>query len=151
MKHVIKRLLFCIIVIVIILTIFSCSYAHPGRTDSNGGHKDKNNVSGLGSYHYHCGGNPAHLHPNGICPYSKDSSSNSKSTNTKSTTSKTNIEVSNTNSKPLAYINQNTKTENKYNTRTNSLSENKGDSNVTSILLTLGILGGIGYLGCKKR
>ncbi len=45
------------------------SSAHPGRTDSAGGHHDYNNVSGLGSYHYHCGGNPPHLHENGICPY----------------------------------------------------------------------------------
>lgn len=39
--------------------------AHQGRTDANGGHHDYKNKSGLGSYHYHCGGNPAHLHPNG--------------------------------------------------------------------------------------
>ncbi len=43
--------------------------AHSGRTDSNGGHRDNKNKSGLGSYHYHCGGHPAHLHTNGICPY----------------------------------------------------------------------------------
>ncbi len=47
--------------------------AHSGRTDSNGGHRDNNNVSGLGSYHYHCGGYPAHLHSNGVCPYSGNS------------------------------------------------------------------------------
>lgn len=44
--------------------------AHSGRTDSSGGHKDNNNKSGLGSYHYHCGGHPAHLHENSVCPYS---------------------------------------------------------------------------------
>ena len=43
--------------------------AHSGRTDSSGGHKDNKNKSGLGSYHYHCGGYPAHLHSNGVCPY----------------------------------------------------------------------------------
>ncbi|MEY8336729.1 YHYH domain-containing protein [Lachnospiraceae bacterium 62-35] len=43
--------------------------AHSGRTDSQGGHKDNKNKSGLGSYHYHCGGYPAHLHTNGVCPY----------------------------------------------------------------------------------
>lgn len=43
--------------------------AHSGRTDSSGGHRDNKNVSGLGYYHYHCGGYPAHLHTNGICPY----------------------------------------------------------------------------------
>ena len=45
------------------------SEAHSGRTDSNGGHRDNKNKSGLGSYHYHCVGLPAHLHTNGICPY----------------------------------------------------------------------------------
>lgn len=49
--------------------IFTTAFAHSGRTDSNGGHKDNNNVSGLGYYHYHCGGNPPHLHFNGVCPY----------------------------------------------------------------------------------
>ncbi len=44
--------------------------AHSGRTDSNGGHHDYKNVSGLGSYHYHHG-YPAHLHPDGICPYTE--------------------------------------------------------------------------------
>ena len=43
--------------------------AHSGRTDAYGGH------SGLGSYHYHCGGHPAHLHTNGVCPYSGGSGS----------------------------------------------------------------------------
>ena len=32
--------------------------AHSGRTDSSGGHRDNKNKSGLGSYHYHCGGYP---------------------------------------------------------------------------------------------
>jgi len=59
-----------------ILLLFSLGinvYSHPGRTDSNGGHMDTNNESGLGSYHYHCGENPAHLHNNGVCPYSSNS------------------------------------------------------------------------------
>ena len=43
--------------------------AHSGRTDASGGHRDNKNKSGLGSYHYHCGGHPAHLHENGVCPY----------------------------------------------------------------------------------
>lgn len=42
--------------------------AHSGRTDASGGHRDNKNVSGLGSYHYHHGYS-AHLHPNGVCPY----------------------------------------------------------------------------------
>ncbi|MHB1483657.1 MAG: YHYH domain-containing protein [Saccharofermentanales bacterium] len=54
---------------VIFVLVFSLSvYAHSGRTDSSGGHRDTKNVSGLGSYHYHHGYGP-HLHPGGICPY----------------------------------------------------------------------------------
>ena len=59
-------------VLVSLLVVFSLAVtvsAHSGRTDSNGGHKDNKNASGLGSYHYHCGGYPAHLHTNGYCPY----------------------------------------------------------------------------------
>lgn len=60
--------------IALLLTLFvgaaPFALAHPGRTDANGGHKDNKNKSGLGSYHYHCGGNSAHLHPGGVCPYS---------------------------------------------------------------------------------
>lgn len=54
------------------------TFAHSGRTDSNGGHRDNKNKSGLGSYHYHCGGHPAHLHTNGVCPYSNNLTHNSK-------------------------------------------------------------------------
>lgn len=46
--------------------------AHSGRTDASGGHHDYKNKSGLGSYHYHCNGHPAHLHTNGVCPYAAD-------------------------------------------------------------------------------
>lgn len=64
--------------------------AHSGRTDSSGGHKDNKNKSGLGNYHYHCGGNPAHLHKNGVCPYSNSASStNSSSTNSTASTTST--------------------------------------------------------------
>lgn len=61
--------------------------AHSGRTDSSGGHRDNKNKSGLGSYHYHCGGHPAHLHRNGVCPYAgrtTSSSSSRRSTSNKS-------------------------------------------------------------------
>ena len=50
------------------LSFSTLAFAHGGRTDEYGGHHDYNNVSGLGSYHYHHG-YEAHLHPNGICPY----------------------------------------------------------------------------------
>ena len=61
------------IILSVILAISSCAFAHAGRTDSSGGHKDNQNKSGLGSYHYHCGGHPAHLHSGGVCPYSSKS------------------------------------------------------------------------------
>lgn len=54
--------------------------AHSGRTDSSGGHHDNKNVSGLGSYHYHCGGHPAHLHSGGVCPYSSSAATSDTST-----------------------------------------------------------------------
>lgn len=61
--------------------------AHSGRTDASGGHHDNKNVSGLGSYHYHCGGNPAHLHNGGVCPYSSSAvTSDTSSTSAVSTT-----------------------------------------------------------------
>ena len=83
-------------IVLIILSIISISinaYAHSGRTDSNGGHRDNKNKSGLGSYHYHCGGYPAHLHTNGVCPYTSNStqsnsSAQSSSSNLKETSAK---------------------------------------------------------------
>ena len=85
-----------LILSVFIITIGANTYAHSGRTDSSGGHRDNKNKSGLGSYHYHCGGYPAHLHTNGICPYSskKSTTSSSNKTTTKKTTT---IEASSVN------------------------------------------------------
>jgi len=58
------------LLLLIATTLFSSSgFSHSGRTDASGGHRDNKNASGLGSYHYHCGGYPAHLHKNGQCPY----------------------------------------------------------------------------------
>lgn len=77
MRKLAKILLIYLIASAILLTSFHTSVftstveAHSGRTDSSGGHKDNKNKSGLGPYHYHCGGNPPHLHNNGVCPYDK--------------------------------------------------------------------------------
>lgn len=77
-----KRNISYISIIICLLFIFPIvSFAHSGRTDSRGGHKDNNNKSGLGYYHYHCGGHPAHLHPDGVCPYSGYSYNNSGNNN----------------------------------------------------------------------
>ncbi len=78
----------------------SISFAHSGRTDSRGGHKDNSNASGLGSYHYHCGGHSPHLHNNGTCPYT--SKSKSKST-VKTSSSNTSIKVIQTKLNSLGY------------------------------------------------
>ena len=82
-----------VLLLVFCLLFSSICFAHSGRTDSSGGHKDNKNASGLGSYHYHCGGYPAHLHTGGVCPYtgggSISSSSTSSSSSSSSTTTKT--------------------------------------------------------------
>lgn len=86
MKEKLKKILSLMIFIMIIFQ--GTSFAHSGRTDANGGHKDNKNKSGLGSYHYHCGGHPAHLHTNGVCPYLQNYN-NSTGTSTNNTNNKT--------------------------------------------------------------
>lgn len=61
---------FLAVFFIFIFAFSSVAFAHSGRTDSSGGHRDNRNVSGLGYYHYHHGYS-AHLHPNGVCPYNK--------------------------------------------------------------------------------
>ena len=69
MKRSIRIVVSILLVFTLVFSSAVSSYAHSGRTDSSGGHKDNKNKSGLGSYHYHCGGYPAHLHTGGYCPY----------------------------------------------------------------------------------
>ena len=79
-----KRILLSLLVCV---ALFAFASAHPGRTDSSGGHYDRS----TGEYHYHHG-YPAHQHTNGVCPYDYDdktgqnsgSSSSSVSSNSSS-------------------------------------------------------------------
>ena len=59
-----KKLLLCIVCCLCCVVVV---FAHPGRTDSNGGHYDRS----TGEYHYHHG-YPAHQHTGGICPYDYD-------------------------------------------------------------------------------
>ena len=59
----------------LILLLFSFNiYAHPGRTDSVGGHTNHS----TGEYHYHHG-YPEHQHLNGVCPYEEKNNENSDS------------------------------------------------------------------------
>ena len=83
MNKRLKKLISITLLITSLVTPISAN-AHSGRTDSKGGHRDNKNVSGLGSYHYHCGGNPAHLHTNGVCPYNSTSSNSSSSSSSSS-------------------------------------------------------------------
>lgn len=46
------------------MSFFIVSFAHRGKTDSEGGHYDHDS----GEYHYHHG-YPAHQHINGVCEY----------------------------------------------------------------------------------
>ena len=106
-----KKGIFSILAIFLMIASFSISaFAHSGRTDSSGGHKDNKNVSGLGSYHYHCGGYPAHLHNGGVCPYkSTSSSSSSSSSNTSKKVYATSITAKNVPAK--INVGENTKLE----------------------------------------
>lgn len=81
------KIISILLIVLSMISIGVSAYGHSGRTDSSGGHKDNKNKSGLGNYHYHCGGHPAHLHTNGVCPYS--SSSSSKSSTSSSSISST--------------------------------------------------------------
>ena len=83
-----KKIISILFIVLSVILIGANSYAHSGRTDSSGGHKDNKNKSGLGSYHYHCGGHPAHLHTNGVCPYSSSSSSSKSNKSSSSSSSK---------------------------------------------------------------
>lgn len=91
MKYKVKKIVTIVLICVFSVAICNITFAHSGKTDSNGGHKDNKNKSGLGSYHYHCGEYPAHLHTNGVCPYSSNSSTaankNSKTTSKTSSSS----------------------------------------------------------------
>lgn len=69
MKANFKKILSLFCAVFLALSCVTTAFAHSGRTDGSGGHKDNKNKSGLGYYHYHCGGYPAHLHTYGYCPY----------------------------------------------------------------------------------
>lgn len=99
MKGFSKKVSSSFLIFILVLTMPLTALAHSGRTDSSGGHRDNKNKSGLGSYHYHCGGYPAHLHDGGVCPYTYDnnsytSNSSASPTVTKSPTPQYSVETS---------------------------------------------------------
>lgn len=68
-----KKALIFILCTLTLLSLPLSVMAHPGRTDSNGGHYDRS----TGEYHYHHGYS-AHQHKNGVCPYESTSSKDSE-------------------------------------------------------------------------
>ena len=104
MKKYIEKIVSALIIILSILSIQISVYSHSGRTDANGGHKDNQNKSGLGSYHYHCGGYPAHLHPNGVCPYSSSSQSSTSSSSSGSSSTSGSSSSSSSSSKTTTSV-----------------------------------------------
>jgi hypothetical protein len=88
-----KKILLAALCLLVVLAwcIPETAFAHPGRTDGNGGHTDHS----TGEYHYHHG-YPAHDHwdmnNDGRldCPYLFDNKTSSNNSNSNSTTSKNN-------------------------------------------------------------
>ncbi len=78
-----KKILLVVTTCLLVISLPLGALAHSGRTDGSGGHKDNKNKSGLGGYHYHCGGYPAHLHSGGVCPYKGGGTTSKKSSTPK--------------------------------------------------------------------
>ncbi len=131
MKYKVKKIVTIVLICVFSVAICNITFAHSGKTDSNGGHKDNKNKSGLGSYHYHCGEYPAHLHTNGVCPYSSNSSTdaNKNSKTTSKTSSSSTSSNSSANSKSSTSSNSSAKS--KSGTSSNSSANSKSSSSVS--------------------
>lgn len=125
-----------LLIILSIALIGTCANAHSGRTDANGGHRDNKNKSGLGSYHYHCGGYPAHLHSNGVCPYASSSSSSKESTSSNSSSRKKSTSSGSSSSKGSTSSNSSSS---KGNTSTSSSSSNSNTANKPATVDITGI------------
>lgn len=80
-KRFILRTVFSAAICIFITLSFSM--AHPGRTDSNGGHYNRS----TGEYHYHHGYS-AHQHINGVCPYDFNDKTGSNSGSSSSSSKK---------------------------------------------------------------
>ncbi|WRS28605.1 YHYH domain-containing protein [Oscillospiraceae bacterium MB08-C2-2] len=117
-----KRIISILLIFVMAFSISLFPLAHSGRTDARGGHKDNKNVSGLGSYHYHCGGNPPHLHTNGVCPYASTSASSNRSSSSSSSSSTASYEEN------LVYFNDISEESSSESSGSTSIDDNTTDS-----------------------
>ena len=153
----------CLIVLIslFVASSLTISYAHSGRTDASGGHRDNKNKSGLGSYHYHCGGYPPHLHENGYCPYTskgKTSQSNESEKIVETIKPSTPItkEQKEIDNEVIEQENKNDKAEAIMSNEEISFEENVNDvvedenDESTSVIGTMLVLGGAGYAAYKK-
>ena len=77
-----KKIYIFILSLIIICCSSSLVLAHSGRTDTNGGHFNRD----TGDYHYHHG-LPEHDHPDGVCPYESNNEESSSNTTTETETS----------------------------------------------------------------
>lgn len=142
MKYNSKRVLCIIAVFCLIIETSVNVFAHSGRTDAYGGHKDNKNKSGLGSYHYHCGGYPAHLHDNGICPYDIAEEHSSNIEDDEKETDKTVLSEKEDDIWDKKNVSLTTNNNVDY-TRDNT-NDDEGS------ILGIGALGGVAYLGYRK-
>lgn len=91
-----KRVLLFTLILLFIPAVTMTAYAHPGRTDGNGGHTDQS----TGDYHYHHG-YPAHDHYDMDgdgdldCPYEFDDQTNNGSNGSNNETWKPNNSTTN--------------------------------------------------------
>ena len=82
-----RKILSAVALLIAILCIpAAVAFAHPGRTDSSGGHYNRE----TGEYHYHHG-YPAHQHPNGVCPYDFDDATEESSESSRPSTAQERI------------------------------------------------------------
>lgn len=117
MKYWFSSICICLVCLLFALP----ASAHPGRTDSNGGHHSSS------SYHYHHG-YPAHQHTSGICPYAFDDK-----TGVNSGASSHRKDV------PSATVTSDKEESNSEKTPTAAIISNKGESNnMEDILLYIG-------------
>ena len=81
MKKHINKICCVLLIVVFASALLITAYAHPGRTDSAGGHYNRS----TGKYHYHHGYS-AHQHTNGECPYDSNYNKKNNSDTNNSTT-----------------------------------------------------------------
>lgn len=97
----------------LVAVLLPCAFAHPGKTDSNGGHYDRSS----GEYHYHHGYS-AHHHRDGECPYDFDDKTNHNSSSSSSGDSNYNSVSSSSNSSSSSNTSNNDNTTHKKHTIT---------------------------------